>query len=814
MPSIKNLVLHQVSNDDGEKAFVLIPDNWRGTLKSFLRFTELEIDKTYEVDELAEVKEKIAKKKAKAICCISNQSLLFLYPEMPSRARSCQDMFGSIVPFQYDKDKWIGALVLPQSRKDDDEDSIYADSAQEQAFKFYAKRLFKKCKLSKEAIKILNQQEKITLVTDASSLKKCFAKLAKEKMVAFDIETFAEGITNDALIPFKKNNQVKHICCISFGFADGIGYCLPLMKPVMKNSKRVVGVDYWNELPMIRKLIDEALQDWLFDKRFSKQIRIAHNLKFDLGWMLEKYKRNKDDCLQGKWEDTCLMAWMRDGRSGHSSLKNCGWKFLAKPDWEKVKVRRLADENLLDILTYCTKDSLTTIQLYLFFLQDKLADSRAMRFYNEVLMPVILIFTRLEHRGNPIDYDLLAKMKDDLNKRLEDINDEINKKSKGLINVPSQNNQIINYFESNGIAMLHPTSGKRSSDKETLKMIVDEADKKYAEIASKILEWRKADKLLRTYIKGILDSIPDDHKFHPNYKFNGTITGRTSCQNPNMQNFPKEKIINMRKAIMPLPKHKIVSFDFGQIEARLFATICNDENFSNKLLEDYDIHLENSKFLHGEDKAKSYRSKVKNATFSLFYGSGDASVSNLADTSLKKAKALRKKLLEDDFPTIVEWQNSMQEYVKKKGFVTSLYGRRNRLPIQWNKYLNHPMQSTASDIALCAASLLGKRYELAWFIHDDLSFYIPNDEVNEKTYRYIAKGMVSIAWKFMHHHPWLKRWVPLSVGLQIGNNWGEMQEIEMKLDSTEFGINSLEESIAVADEYIAELDGLPLKLHY
>lgn len=136
--------------------------------------------------------------------------------------------------------------------------------------------------------------------------------------------------------------------------------------------------------------------------------------------------------------------------------------------------------------------------------------------------------------------------------------------------------------------------------------ILDNFAKKYKFLA-KVMEWRKATKLLTTYVEGILSSQKEGI-VRPNWLQHGTDSGRLSCKNPNFQNLPRDDK-RIKHGIIAREGRVLVGADYAQIEPRTFASFSNEQTLIDS-------------FIHGID----------------FYGTVAVSVFNLKDdpNTLKK----------------------------------------------------------------------------------------------------------------------------------------------------------------------------------
>lgn len=131
--------------------------------------------------------------------------------------------------------------------------------------------------------------------------------------------------------------------------------------------------------------------------------------------------------------------------------------------------------------------------------------------------------------------------------------------------------------------------------------------------------WKKKQKMVSTYGDSWLAWIGEDSRLHPRcYQF-GTVTGRVSCGNPNIQQVPREG--PHRKAFVAPEGRVLIVADYSQIELRVIAKYLPDfgtlEIFADP---DRDIHTEMSRQIQGSAKvSKEARTKAKAANFGPRY---------------------------------------------------------------------------------------------------------------------------------------------------------------------------------------------------
>ncbi|OGM96089.1 hypothetical protein A2532_01610 [Candidatus Wolfebacteria bacterium RIFOXYD2_FULL_48_11] len=178
------------------------------------------------------------------------------------------------------------------------------------------------------------------------------------------------------------------------------------------------------------------------------------------------------------------------------------------------------------------------------------------------------------------------------------------------------------------------------------------------------------------------------------------------------------------------------------------------------------------------------RKVAKTLNFGVIYGMGARALAQQSGLSPKEAKAFIEEYFKD-FATIKHWQEGILAKVREQGFVENINGRIRPLPeiVSFNKMLqseaermaiNFPIQSVGADIIksamvkvkehLSAEGLWGADVKMLLTVHDELVFEIKDTERLPQTVNEIKDILESVYT--------LK--VPLTVNVEIGDNWGEL----------------------------------------
>ena len=246
----------------------------------------------------------------------------------------------------------------------------------------------------------------------------------------------------------------------------------------------------------------------------------------------------------------------------------------------------------------------------------------------------LCVLAYMEHTGVKLDVDYLTSYGEELDIKIEDIQNKIYDIAgeEFSVGAPKEVGRIL--FDVIGIV-----SKKKSTGEEVLKAFVDEYP-----IAGLILEWRSLSKLKSTYVKGLIDKVDENNILHTTYNSTLTLTTRLSSENPNLQNLPQktEDGRKIKEAFKAGKGKKIVKIDYSQIDLRGLAHFTQDI----KLLEAYkqgaDIHaLTASKIFDValEDVTYEQRRVAKTINFGLIYGMSDRALS--AELSIEKKVAAK-----------------------------------------------------------------------------------------------------------------------------------------------------------------------------
>ena len=227
------------------------------------------------------------------------------------------------------------------------------------------------------------------------------------------------------------------------------------------------------------------------------------------------------------------------------------------------------------------------------------------------------------------------------------------------------------------------------------------------EFCEAILEYREVAKLISTYVDKMENVInPNDGKVHCVFNQYGAKTGRFSSDSPNLQNIPSHNK-DIRKMFVADDDCVLMSSDYSQQEPKVMTQMCGDEKMLNAYKEGKDLYAEiaslafdkpygdclefyldeNGKKTDKVNKeGKERRTQAKSILLGILYGRGINSVAEQLHTTTQKAQEIQDKVFKG-FPAIPKFEEDSKRMAREKGYVTTLWGRKRRLPdLQLPKY--------------------------------------------------------------------------------------------------------------------------------
>ena len=166
-----------------------------------------------------------------------------------------------------------------------------------------------------------------------------------------------------------------------------------------------------------------------------------------------------------------------------------------------------------------------------------------------------------------------------------------------------------------------------------------------------------------------------------------------NCSDPNLQNIPSHNK-DIRKMFKATDGYVLMSSDYSQQEPKLMSQLCQDKKMIKAYQEGKDLYAEIAALSFNttydnclefrpdgttNPEGKERRSQAKSILLGVLYGRGVPSIAEQLGVSTKKAQAIKDSVFKG-FPAIPKFEEDSLEMGEDLGYVTTLWGRKRRLP--------------------------------------------------------------------------------------------------------------------------------------
>tara|TARA_R110000751_G_scaffold16771_1_gene52715 strand:- start:525 stop:2393 length:1869 start_codon:yes stop_codon:yes gene_type:complete len=524
---------------------------------------------------------------------------------------------------------------------------------------------------------------------------------------------------------------------------------------------------------------------------------ICHNALYDVGWL----KREGID-IKTPIYDTMFAAPLLNEHRRSYSLNNLGADYC-----DDVK-----DETLLEsaahaygvnkkselyqlpakyVGEYGEQDAVLTLKLW-----DKLSSlvqEEGIQQIFQMECDLIPLLLEMRWRGVKIDTSRVEEVSELLSKQEQQLYVESKRKFGTPIEIWS-NASIERVFKDNGLWYPKSPTGLASFQAPWL-----EAHEH--ELPQTIVRLRKLNKARTTFVEKMISGHMVNGRIHAEAHplrsdEGGTVTGRFSYSNPNLQQVPaKDPEIGklIRSCFIPEEGAQWGVFDYSQQEPRLTVHYAAELSLRGSK-EAVKAYSEEGADFHQvvADMAGISRKHAKNINLGLTYGMGKDKLIKELGCEAKEATTLLTKY-HDRVPFVRALQSQCARIANERGYLTTLGGRYCRFD-QWEstnwdeaaknapmseeeardkygsavkraytyKALNKLIQGSAADMTKLAMLALWKEgYVPHIQIHDELDYSVQEDKETEM----IINKMTTC----------VELNVPLVVEPKLGTNWGEIK---------------------------------------
>ena len=543
--------------------------------------------------------------------------------------------------------------------------------------------------------------------------------------------------------------------------------------------------------------LDRSLVErWIRKVLATPADKIMHNAAYDAGWLYAQ-----GFTINGRIIDTMLAAPILDENRFSYSLNALGFDYVQEVKSEVGLKQAAADFGVhpkkelwklpaMYVGEYAEGDARLTLKLW--HTLKPLLRKEELESIFELELNVLPVLIEMTLKGIRFDRNKCEQLIDQFKKREKELRKEMKNLSGVDIEVWAADS-VAKAFDKLGLAYSKTAQGAPSFTKSFL-------DNYDHPLAKMIVESREVNKTHGTFLEPYLKYSAKDGRIHPHVNQmrsddGGTVTGRLSMANPNLQQVPaRHEIIGplVRSLFLPEEGQLWAANDFSQQEPRIlihYATLL-DLPGAEQAAEGY--RTDNSTDFHQmvADMAGIKRKAAKTIGLGLLYGMGKNKMAHSLDLDLDEADELIQKF-HVNVPFLKGTVNAVMkriEHPASNGTIRTLLGRKCRFPLwepmEWGvhkalpreqavmeygqrikraytyKGLNKLIQGSAADQTKAGMVALHKAgFRVLLQVHDEVAVSVNNKAEAEEA----AQLMIDA----------VKLAVPSKVDVEIGPSWGE-----------------------------------------
>jgi DNA polymerase-1 len=590
--------------------------------------------------------------------------------------------------------------------------------------------------------------------------------LKQQRRFAIDLETTSLDTTRARIVGYA-------VC-----WRAGEGWYLPVMGP--EGQPRL---DYDQALSRLRRMLEDPAV-----------AKVNQNLKYD-ALVLRRHGVR----LAGFAGDPMLGDYLlRAGQRGHDedslALRYLNYRMIPIGDLIGKKGVKGRPQLTMDQVpteraaTYAAEDADVALRLC-DALEARLQAEGMTSLYSDVEVPLIEVLVEMESHGVRIDVPRLQSLSREMGEEIRQLEGEIYRLAERRFNLesPKQLREIL-FIEQRLPVQNKTAGGDPSTDAETLQQLAALGHT----LPQKLAEHRRLTKLKGTYVDTLPRLVsPATGRVHTSFNQAVTATGRLSSSQPNLQNIPTrgERGKEIRRAFVPAAGWLLLKADYSQIELRILAHYCGDQELRQAYHDDRDIHtlVAAQVFGVGEGQVTSdQRRFAKTVNFGVIYGMSAYGLARRLGIAKEEAGAFIDSYFAR-YPKVASYQNDLLAECRRTGYVSTLLGRRRYVSgiRPWTRYrdrnrpereaVNMQIQGSAADLIKLAMLNVyrrlrreGRQARMLLQVHDELVFELPPDELH---------AVAACVQEEMEGAMRLE--VPLKAELAFGPNWLDVTPWEL-----------------------------------
>lgn len=712
---------------------------------------------------------------------------------------------------------------------------------------------------------------KIKIIQNFKEVKELIKHCQTTGYCSFDYETTG--------LEYQNENEYPLILGVSF--QPGSAWIIPLAH---KASPFLPG-DRWKKI--LRYFGKKVLEN--FDI-----VKVAWNFKFEYKWTMKYGIFCRGRLFDAMLAKYCLDEERPHGLKNfvenflpmyagyEKELKTNEDGEAIKVDWKNTPYDKLC--------IYCGRDSDYTLR-GMVFMEDKLIRLKFYNLFRNMLMMILRVLAESEYRGMLIDRKYLDNLIVEYKVKLSDSDKKMRStpsllkyekkhKTKHLLNlinivqleiakiteeepknaailIRNREAKIKNYAqgifnnkeryeafnfgsplqlakflftEKYGLKLpikVYTDSGAPSTGEEAL-VTIKHLDK--SGFIDNLLGYRTLAKLDSTYISGMHHHLDIRDRVHANFKINGTVTGRLSCVQPNLQNIPRgTTAADIKRMFIPPKGYVLLEVDYSQAELRIIAELSGDKAMIDIFKRNYNIHVATACKMSGKgigvyDEVKAilkkadamsadeiakpeneeylkwakWKKRGKSMNFSIVYQQGDDATAEQMGITKEEAKTFKKQWFKE-FPGVDKWIKKQKEFAHDKEYVYNMFGGKRRLyDINCGKgfleaeaerqAVNAPVQGASGYFTLFSQVVIREQWLKGLFprdmqhvytVHDSIGYYIRPKDIHETVPKIVKICDNPETQKYFNFQ--LKD-VVMKVSSEVGWHWGDLRDYDENIN--------------------------------
>lgn len=563
------------------------------------------------------------------------------------------------------------------------------------------------------------------LIQTTEQAMQAIAALRGTNPIAFDVETTGLHVWSG-----------HRICGVAL-YSGGQPYYFPF------RHKRGVNLDI-GLLPLLSSLL-------------HRRLVIGHNIAFDISMLKEDTKESPEDIF-----DTMVAAYILNENEPNYRLKdsegsdggladryvqrdasNAERQMVAKLNMYGIGKEKMFMAPPDMVSEYAESDVVLTYKLFEY--QKPKLNSIGLSDLAKEYFNYSLILNRMTTYGIKIDTQKVEILSDQARKKAYALLEDICRRSGRDLN-PNSPKQVCEWLKIS------------SSAEEVLESL-------HTEDAKLLVEYRKWTKANSTYFDRYLEVMDKNHVIHTNFNITGTVSGRLSCSNPNLQAVPRKATeYKVKDVFIPRDGMVLFSLDYSQAEIRVGAHYAKEQGLMDALKNGEDVHTKSATLMGIP------RDAAKRMNFGVIYGIGAESLSNDLKITERQARSYLDKY-HAAYPGFRRLYRECERVAMERGYIKMFTGRRrnfNTPEAEPHKAMSNLIQGTVAEIMRVAIQNVVDLVEsagghLLLQVHDDLIGEIPADQF-EKVVPEIRQIMEDFDFN-----------VPITTEVKFSpNDWGNM----------------------------------------